>query len=113
MIRHTIYLLLLFLIVPYKLFSQQQPLYSQFTFNKYLFNPAVAGSEQTTIIKATAYEQWVGFKGAPKFHTISFDTRIFEETRKPKRNVRKKFKIDKPGTIGTGVMIFNEKNMVL
>ncbi len=105
-----IYIFILLIIKPITLVCQQQPLYSQFTFNKYLFNPAVAGSEQITEIKATGYEQWAGFEGAPKFHTLSFDTRIFLDTKKPKRNVRKKFKIIKPGSVGTGVMIFNEKH---
>lgn len=92
-----------------KVKAQQQPLYSQFTFNRFLFNPAAAGSEHTTTIQLSAYEQWVGFKGAPKFHTASFDTRIFEQSRKPRRNIRKKFKLFKPGTLGAGVQVFNEK----
>jgi type IX secretion system PorP/SprF family membrane protein len=91
-------------------YAQQQPLYSQFTFNKYLFNPAVAGSEHTSVIKATGYEQWVGFKGAPKYHTLTFDGRVFTDTRKPRRNVRRKFKLSKPGTIGAGAYVFNEKS---
>ena len=109
-LRTPIYLICLLVIIPCISYSQQQPLYSQFTFNKYLFNPAVAGSEQITVIKATGYEQWVGFKGAPKFHTLSFDTRVFLDTKKPRRNVRKKFKIIKPGSVGAGAMIFNEKH---
>jgi len=74
-----------------------------------LFNPAFAGSEQLTSIKLTGYEQWVGYSGAPKFHTLSFDGRIFLDTKKPKRNVRKKFKLIKPGSVGGGVTVFNEK----
>jgi len=97
----------------WKLSAQQQPLYSEFTFNKYLFNPAVAGSEQIPIIRLSAYEQWIGFKGAPKFHTASFDTRIFQETREPRRNIRLKFKLFKPGTVGTGIQIFNERYGIL
>lgn len=90
-------------------FGQQQPLYSQFFFNKYLFNPAVAGCEPITSIQVSGYEQWLGFKGAPKYHTASFETRIFQEIRKPKRNIRLKLKIFKPGALGTGVQFFNEK----
>lgn len=88
--------------------AQQQPLYSQFAFNKFLFNPAVAGSDHTTVIKISAYEQWVGHKGAPKFHTASFDTRIFQQNRKPRRDILKKFKLFKPGTVGVGAQLFNE-----
>ena len=89
--------------------AQQQPLYSQFTFNRFLFNPAVAGSDQTTVIQLAGYEQWAGFSGAPRFHTASFDTRIFEQSRKPRRNIRKKFKLFKPGTVGAGIQVFNER----
>ena len=103
-------IILLFLLIPgLELVAQQQPLYSQFAFNKFLFNPAVAGSDHTTVIKVSGYEQWVGHSGAPKFHTASFDTRVFQQTRKPRKNIRKKFKLFKPGTIGVGAQLFNEK----
>ncbi|MBN1599131.1 MAG: PorP/SprF family type IX secretion system membrane protein [Bacteroidales bacterium] len=105
--RHIIITLLL-IVFTIDSYSQQNPLYSQFTFNRFLFNPAVAGSENLTMLKLSAYEQWVGFKNAPKFHCITFDSRIFQDTRKPRRNVRRKYSINKPGTIGIGVKIFNE-----
>jgi len=107
--RTYIQILVLVLLTGSRVFAQQQPLYSQFTFNKYLFNPAVAGSENISVVKMTAYEQWVGFKGAPKFHTVTFDTRIFQQNRRPRRNIRRKLKLFKPGTVGTGVQLFNEK----
>jgi type IX secretion system PorP/SprF family membrane protein len=109
MIRYTIILSIAALLMNLPGQAQQQPLYSQFTFNKLLFNPGSAGSENTTIIKATGYEQWVGFKGAPKYHTVSLDTRIFTESKKPRRDVKKRFKLIKPGSIGAGVVVFNEK----
>jgi type IX secretion system PorP/SprF family membrane protein len=110
-VRNHFFILIQFLLFHFSLegHAQQQPLYSQFTFNKYLFNPAVAGCEQIPVIQLSAYEQWIGFEGAPKFHTVTFDTRIFQETREPRRNIRLKFKLFKPGTVGTGVQIFNEK----
>ena len=104
--QHIIILLLILTFHTAKLYCQQQPLYSQFTFNKYLFNPAVAGSEPVNIIQLSAYEQWLGFKGAPKFHTASFNTRIFKQSRRPRRSVRLTLKIFKPGTVG---QLFNEK----
>ncbi len=47
------------------LFSQQDPLSSQYMFNTLTFNPGVAGI--SGMICATAFnrQQWVGFKGAP------------------------------------------------
>ena len=41
-------------------FSQQLPLYSQYMMNKFLLNPAVAGSEGYTAFNITAREQWIG-----------------------------------------------------
>lgn len=109
MTKHIIYILLLLTGISATVSGQSQPLYSQFTFNRYLFNPAAAGSDHTTMIKATGYEQWVGFKGAPKFHTLSFDSRIFTDSRKPRRNIKRRFKLIKPGSVGAGAIVFNEK----
>ena len=107
--KKIVYITLIQFLAVIPLSAQKQPLYSQFSFNKFLFNPAVAGSDHTTVIKISAYEQWIGHPGAPKFHTASFDTRIFQESRKPRRNIRKKFKLFKPGTVGVGAQLFNEK----
>lgn len=100
--------LLLILLTGSVLLAQQQPLYSQFAFNKYLFNPAVAGSDQITTIHLSAYEQWAGFKGAPKYHSASVDSRIFRPDRKPRRSILKNLKFLKPENIGAGLQVFNE-----
>jgi type IX secretion system PorP/SprF family membrane protein len=106
---YPILLLLLILVDRSASLAQQQPLYSQFVFNKYLFNPAVAGSEQVATLRVSAYEQWVGFAGAPKFHTACFDSRLFRQIRKPKRSILKNLKFLRPENIGGGVQVFNEK----
>jgi type IX secretion system PorP/SprF family membrane protein len=108
MSRYLTYLILL-LMYGQLLTAQQQPLYSQFVFNKYLFNPAVAGSEQVSTIHMNAYEQWAGFNGAPRFLNASIDSRVFGKDRKPRRSILKKYKLLKPENIGTGALIFNEK----
>ena len=41
-------------------YSQQLPVYSQYMMNKFLINPAVAGSEGYTSFNLTAREQWIG-----------------------------------------------------
>jgi len=51
-------------------FSQQLPLLSQYSFNKYAFNPAVAGSEDRFVVLTGFRSQWTGFEGAPQ--TASF-----------------------------------------
>lgn len=51
-------------------FAQQLPLLSQYSFNKYVFNPAAAGNEDRFEILTGYRSQWTGFNGAPQ--TASF-----------------------------------------
>lgn len=56
----------LFLILPaYQVFSQQDPLSSQYMFNTLTFNPGVAGVSGMICATALNRQQWVGFNGAP------------------------------------------------
>jgi type IX secretion system PorP/SprF family membrane protein len=59
-----------------KIMGQQAPLYSQYMFNKYLINPAIAGSEGYTAFNLLAREQWLGLKDAPYTHAICGQTRV-------------------------------------
>lgn len=52
-------------------FSQQLPYHSQYMFNGYLLNPAVAGSTKELPIMLTFRNQWTGFTGAPLTMTLS------------------------------------------
>lgn len=54
--------------------SQQLPLYSQYTMNGFLLNPAMAGSVDYTPVRLTARQQWVGIEGAPSTQAISVHT---------------------------------------
>src|ERR1700748_3758896 len=45
--------------------AQQKPQYTQYVFNNYLLNPAVAGIENYTDVKAGYRSQWTGLQGAP------------------------------------------------
>ena len=46
-------------------FSQQDPLSSQYMFNTLTYNPGVAGTSGMICATALNRQQWVGFKGAP------------------------------------------------
>ena len=52
----------LFLLTAKTLYAQQLPQYSQYMMNKFLINPAVAGSEGYTSFNLTAREQWIGLQ---------------------------------------------------
>jgi type IX secretion system PorP/SprF family membrane protein len=70
------YLLLVFLSAGWmgnEIFGQQKPMYSQYMFNMLNINPAYAGSRGAMSAVALYRNQWVGFPGAPRTTTFSFD----------------------------------------
>ncbi len=54
--------------------SQQEQLYTQFMFNKQLFNPAFTGNEDAPSLGILLRDQWNGLEGAPKTQVLSFAT---------------------------------------
>ena len=60
--------------------AQQLPIYSQYLYNKFLINPAHAGSDGYTSINLTAREQWVGYSGAPRTYSLSWQTRFLKKS---------------------------------
>lgn len=58
-------IIMLIVLSSIKSFSQQVPLYSQYMFSKYPYNPAVAGSDDCFIATLGYRNQWTGFEGAP------------------------------------------------
>lgn len=92
--------------------AQQLPVYSQYMMNKFLINPAVAGSEGYTAINLTAREQWIGLKDSPKTHALSFHTRLLPDSyiNKIASIRRKSKKSSRDGKVGLGGYIFNDQN---
>lgn len=99
------------LLISNTLHAQQMPAYSQYTFNGFLLNPAVAGSEGYTAINVTSREQWIGIDGAPSTQSISIQTRMM------KRNyvqsdapVRKRYRhLLRSGRVGLGAYIYHDR----
>ena len=96
----------------YSAHSQQEPVFSQYMMNKFLINPAYAGSEGFTSFNLTARQQWLGFENAPSTQAISGQTRIMKTSHISKsRSVRKRTKRRRPsGKIGLGGYIYNDQN---
>jgi type IX secretion system PorP/SprF family membrane protein len=96
--------------LPSWLDAQQLPVYSQYTFNKFLLNPAAAGSDGYTTIGLVAREQWVGFKGTPKTHAITIDSRLLRNSFISKNvSVRKKKRLSsRSGRVGWAAHVFND-----
>ena len=51
--------------------AQQAPYYTQYMFNDYLVNPAVAGTYNYFQIRANYRLQWIGFDGAPSTFSLT------------------------------------------
>ncbi len=104
-------LILLFLSMQFWwLNAQQLPVYSQYTFNKFLLNPAAAGSDGYTTVSLVAREQWVGFKGTPKTHALTIDSRLLRNSFISKNvSVRKKKRLSsRSGRVGWAAHVFND-----
>jgi type IX secretion system PorP/SprF family membrane protein len=93
-------------------FAQQLPLYSQYLYNKFLINPAHAGSDGYTSFNITAREQWVGYSGAPRTYSISWQTRILKRGYKIKKTIfnQTTFTPGTDGKVGLGGYIFSDRN---
>lgn len=64
-------LLLLLILVGFKTFAQQDPQYSHYMFNGFVFNPAIAGSKESLSALGLFRTQYVGVDGGPQTQTIS------------------------------------------
>jgi type IX secretion system PorP/SprF family membrane protein len=92
--------------------AQQLPIYSQYLYNKFLINPAHAGSDGYTSINLTAREQWVGYSGAPRTYSLSWQTRILKKPYhlKKRSSNRNSYKPKGDGNVGLGAYIFSDRN---
>ena len=113
--RPVFFLILLSLICPATGKAQQMPIYSQYTFNKFLLNPAAAGSDGYTSISVVAREQWTGFEGAPKTHAIMVDSRILKNSYIEKEvSVRRKKRLSsRSGRVGWAAYVFDDRSDLL
>jgi type IX secretion system PorP/SprF family membrane protein len=92
--------------------AQQLPLFSQYLYNKFLINPAVAGSDGFTSFNLTAREQWVGYSGAPRTFSFSGQARILKKGLSV-RHVSSDRTVLRPqtdGKVGFGGYVFSDHN---
>lgn len=92
--------------------AQQLPIYSQYLFNKYLINPAVAGSDGYTSINLTTRQQWTGYQGAPQTYSLSLNGRLLKQKYLIRQNLfdRKVFRPRSEGRVGIGGTVFSDIN---
>lgn len=111
MLRRILYIIA-FLIFSGSLTGQQLPIYSQYYFNQYLLNPAVAGADGFTSFNLTAREQWLGYSGAPRTYSFSYQTRLLKKSYILKNTSvkRKQYRPKSDGKVGLGGYVFNDRN---
>ncbi len=68
--------LLILFMVPFTAFSQQDPLYTQYMFDKLAINPGYAGTRDVLSLMILSRHQWVGFDGAPSTQTFTANSPI-------------------------------------
>ncbi len=110
--KRVVFIVVAILFMAFKLSAQQLPLYSQYLFNKYLINPAVAGSDGYTSFNLTAREQWLGYSGAPRTYSFSYQTRMLKRSY-ILRNTNARRRVFRPkseGKVGLGGYVFSDKN---
>ncbi|MCE5348269.1 MAG: type IX secretion system membrane protein PorP/SprF [Bacteroidales bacterium] len=109
--RRLVYILF-FCLVGSSAFGQQLPLFSQYLYNKFLINPAVAGSDGYTSVSLTTREQWVGYDGAPRTVAFSVQGRMLKRSfiLKQTRSKRQTYRPKSDGKVGLGGYVFSDKN---
>ncbi len=55
-----------------QVYSQQLPQFSQYFFNDYVINPAVAGASSNIDVRTNYRYQWIGINDAPRTYSLSF-----------------------------------------
>lgn len=90
------------------LYSQQLPIYSQYMYNKFMLNPAVAGADGYSSVNITTRQQWAGLEGAPKLNTVSFQSRFIKRGYLIKqRKGGNKLRPKTDGAVGMGGYVYN------
>jgi len=83
--------------------AQQTPQYTQFVFNHFAYNPAVAGSKPCVDMRLGYRTQWVGFDGQPKTMWANFHGSFSSKKKKylkTKHGVGVHVESDNTGPIG-------------
>lgn len=96
------FLILVFIFSSVLSYGQQQAHYTQYQYNQFAFNPALAGDKKGIALKTGYRFQWIGIEGAPKAGFFSFCTPIKISKRgrsvnAPKHGVGVQFNSDKFG----------------
>jgi type IX secretion system PorP/SprF family membrane protein len=111
MVMKKIFYIIIFVVIGQISSAQQLPLYSQYIYNKFLINPAVAGSDGYTSLNLTARKQWVGLSLSPQSFSFSVQTRFLKHGHKIKmvNDNKTVFRPQNDAKVGLGASIFSNQ----
>jgi len=106
---------LLFVISGLNLHAQQKPVFSQYMVDKFLVNPAFAGSNGYTSLNMTGRQQYSAFTNPPRTFMVSGQTRLLNDSwiRKASPIRKKTTKASRIQNIGLGAFVFNDRNGII
>ncbi len=70
---------LIFVLLGFSLWAQQEPMYTNFMYNQQLYNPAYVGSRNTPSFTGLHRSQWIGWDGAPMSQVLSFQSPVMNQ----------------------------------
>jgi type IX secretion system PorP/SprF family membrane protein len=109
----TIIPILLFFTIAFRAEAQQLPRFSQYYFNEFLINPAIAGYDGRTIVNLSARKQWVGFSDyTPQTAMVSAQTRLLKHPLDIRTNKKGHTTYHKKseGRVGLGAIVYDDQN---
>lgn len=112
MVMKRIFYISIFVVIGQISSAQQLPLYSQYIYNKFLINPAVAGSDGYTSLNLTARKQWVGLSLSPQTFSFSAQTRFLKHghTIKMTSDNKTVFRPQNDAKVGLGASIYSSQS---
>lgn len=107
------YIILIFsVILTWETNAQQTPVYSQYMLNKFLINPAIAGSSGYGYVNIAAREQYHGFVNPPRTFSLTAQSRILDDSHIRRQLILKKNpnKASRDTRVGFGGHLYSDRN---
>jgi len=72
-LHQGIYLFILLFVISKSSLAQQLPVYNQYNFNQFVYNPALSSKTDVSVLTLLHRNQWSGVSGGPETSLISFN----------------------------------------
>ena len=72
-LHRGVFLLILTFVISESIQAQQLPIYNQYNFNQFVYNPALSSQTDVPVLTLLHRNQWAGVEGGPETSLISFN----------------------------------------